>query len=215
MSTKYPPLLDFNKAVQTIKSIYDIHAGDRFNLNLLVDILETTKDSSNFPGRTSALIKFELLDRENETVQLTPLAIQIAHPVAGEDVDAKITAFKKVDVLDDLLRRYPNAKLPTDANQLKKVLLNSLNIHRDTVEKWYDFVINSFRAISGFTNIPSTHPEIQKAIPSQPDIVKTDSFRIPLTSGKAFEFSMPNDMNNDDLDFVISFFELRKKKGDK
>lgn len=219
MASKFPPALALNKAIQKVKDIYDVHSGDRFNSKLIVDTLETTETSSNFIRRITALQAFGLIDKSSgDTIQLTNLAIQIANPVAGEDAEAKLICFKKIDVLEELLKRFPNAKIPTEPTQVKQILLKSLNIHRDGIEQWYDFVVNSFRAISGTTTQAQQNQPIrridQESLPGVEKItqhmsdIKYENFYLPSKS--KFEFSLPENVNTEDLDFIIGFFTLKK-----
>ncbi len=214
MPTKYPPAWGLNQAVKAIKDIYEIHSKERFNNELLVELLQTTKTSSNFNRRALALQGFGLLNRSEETVQLTDLAVQIVKPVAGEDGEAKLTAFRKIDVLADLITRYPNAKLPSDPNILKSVLLQSIGIQRDTIKEWYDFVIDSFKAISRVTEQITDEPvkkdETEK-LPKKPeDQVGMKTSTVWLPSGRKFEFSVEEGYTSEDMEFVLNLLNLFK-----
>ncbi|MGA3287507.1 MAG: hypothetical protein ABSD46_08770 [Bacteroidota bacterium] len=218
MPTKYPPALDLNDAIRIIKDIYVIHANQRFNMDSLdPKLLNTSKNSSYFPRRIAALQTFGLLNKQGEHIQLTDLAVQIVNPVAGEDVEAIHKAFDKVDVLQELLGRYPNAKLPPESDTLKQVLLKSLGIDRDGVTYWYEFVVNSFKAISPKSHFSLTLRDDVKQPSEETKNVSTilqahglmQNFELP--SGNKFEFSLPTNITIDDLDFIIGFLELKKK----
>lgn len=212
MPTKFPPAWSLNQCVKTIQEIYRIHSDERFNSELLVEFLDTTKTSSNFNRRTSALQGFGLLTKTDETVQLTELAVQIVNPVAGEDKEARLTAFRKIDVLSELLPRYPNGKLPQEPDTVKAVLHKSLNVERDTVQQWYDFVVDSFKAIylSGDSisniqmqeKIAKSHNESQASYPE----MRTSTVFLP--SGKRFSFSVETGYTPEDMAFVQSLLNL-------
>lgn len=223
MPTKYPPALDFSEAVKAVKEIYAIHKTQGFNMKLLVEPLNTTPTSSYFVRRISALQTYGLLEKVGDVVNLTPLAEKIANPIGGEDGEAKITSFRKIDVLSDLLNRHPNGKLsPSDT--LKRILIDSVNVDRNTVNQWYDFVVNSFREIAGMgsaetrriiaplqeqASTPVLNPSGEPVIPYS---VGKDNFQnIELPSGKKFQFSLPTDSTSLDLSFIIGFLELKKK----
>lgn len=116
----------------------------------------------------------------------------------------EVQAFRKVDVLSDLLLKYPNGKLPSP-EQLQQTLLRTYSIQRDRVKLWYDFTIESFRAISEISGIPlhAPGPEARMATPQK-------NFKLPLPSGRSFEYSIEDGFTADDLDFLKSFFELMK-----
>jgi hypothetical protein len=213
--TKYPPIIGLNQAINIAREVHKIHSKERFNVDLLVDVLQTTKTSSYFIRRITAMQQFGLFSKTDETVQLTELAIQIVDPKAGEDREAKLVAFRKIEVLAELLQRYPNAKLPPDDQTLKSVLLQSMQIDRDTLQLWYDFVVDSFKAISGATERASEEPS-RKAEAAKPSTkegaeltgMKTSTVWLP--SGKRFEFSVEEGYTSDDMEFVMNLLNLFK-----
>jgi len=209
MPTKYPPAWPLNQAIRAAKAIYEVHSNETFNTDHLVEYLETTKTSSYFVRRIAALQGFGLLDKvSDDTVRLTDLAIQIVNPVAGEDAEARLKAFRRVDVLSDLLPRYPNAKLPVEAEVLKSVLLKSIGIERDTIKPWYDFVVDSFKAISGATGRAQEEvPQetVQERPKSEPEM-KTSTVFLP--SGKKFSFSVEAGYTPEDMAFVQNLLNL-------
>jgi hypothetical protein len=182
---------------------------------MLVDFLDTTETSSYFNRRIAALQGFGLLNRtSDETVQLTDLAVQIAKPVAGEDKEAKLAAFRKVDVLAGLLQKYyPNAKLPADPDVLRSVLLKSFAINRDTIKPWYEFVVDSFRAISGISTEKqptSVNVTDTVGVTDSVNVTMQKNFSLPLPSGKTFRYSIEGGYTAEDLDFIQKFMELLK-----
>ncbi|MBI5474791.1 MAG: hypothetical protein HY961_20820 [Ignavibacteriae bacterium] len=212
MPTKYPPAWSLNQCIKAAKAVHEVHAQERFNAELLSEFLETTKTSSNFNRRTSALQGFGLLTKSEETVQLTDIAVQIVNPVAGEDKDARLTAFKKVDVLADLLPRYPNGKLPSDSETLKAVLLKSIGVQRDTISEWYDFVVDSFKAISGLSEWVTSEPMQEKQTKAQTDTTPSDpemrTSTVFLPSGRKFSFSVETGYTPEDMAFVQNLLNL-------
>lgn len=215
MPTKYPPIVGLNQAITIARGVYKIHNKQRFDVDLLVEVLDTTKTSSYFTRRITAMQQFGLFSRTDETVQLTDLAIQIVDPKAGEDGSARLLAFRKNEVLSDLLVRYPNAKLSSDPKDLKAVLMQSMGIDRDTVELWYDFVIDSFRAISEHAEHKSD-ASVSAVSQAQPEalitVTKTAMFeRQLLPSKKGFEYTLEDGYTLDDLDYIIGLFELKKR----
>jgi hypothetical protein len=213
MPTKYPPALSFNGALRVIGDIFEVHARERFNMDLIADILETKTSSSYFPRRIAALQGFGLINRSGETIQLSELAIQIVKPVAGEDAEAKLTAFRKVDLLSDLLERYPNAKLPPSPDTLKQALLKSFSVDRETVGEWHEFVVDSFRGIAGVAGesqviSAGVHDDLKAGDTIGASIQK--DFSLPLPSGRTFRYSIEVGYTVEDLDFLQKFMELLK-----
>jgi hypothetical protein len=143
--------------------------------------------------------------------------VQIANPVAGEDSEAIYKSFDKVDVLRELLNRYPNAQLPPESDTLKQVLLKSLGIDRDGIAYWYDFVVNSFKPVNPQKriNLPVRddikQPNDENKNASMISLSQGVFQNFELPSGNKFEFSLPANITIDDLDFIIGFLELKKK----
>jgi hypothetical protein len=119
------------------------------------------------------------------------------------------------DLLGDFLEttktsRYPNAKLPTDAEALKAVLLKSIGINRETIPLWYTFVVDSFKAIAGVTSkvvdnvAVGDGPELEKP-QSEPEM-KTSTVFLP--SGRKFSFSVEEGYTPDDMAFVQNLLNL-------
>jgi hypothetical protein len=216
MPNKYPPALDLGEAIRVVKDIHGIHSTQRFNVDSLdAGILKTSKTSSYFNRRIAALQTFGLLNRSGDLVNLTPLADQIANPVAGEDAEAKLAAFHKVDVLSDLLERYPNTKLPPLPDTLKQVLLKSIGIEKDRINDWYEFVVESFRAISGIA--ATEQPPIREDMRITPGTGRINvgeanqEEMIRLPSGRTFSFTLEPGFTEDDVEFIMAFFELKSK----
>lgn len=213
MPTKYPPALNLTDAIRVIGILYEIHKTQQFNLDLLDPrILDTSKMSSYFARRISTLQTFGLLEKQGDLVQLTSLAGQIIDPVAGEDSEAKLIAFRKVDVLAELLSRYPNGKLPTSPDTLKQALWKSLGVQRERVNDWYDFVVGSFRAISGALNPSVESAKSNSPTPIPPPDQMRVRFRIPLPSGNIFVFDLDPTYTKADFEFLVDYFTLLQNK---
>jgi hypothetical protein len=215
MATKYPPLLSLGEAIDVIKSMYAEHQSREVSIDLMPAILKAKPTSSGFPMRISALQRFGFIDkRPNDLLWLTDLAMQIINPIGDEAFEAKVTAFRKIDVLSDLLLHYPNGKLPS-AEQLQQSLLKTYRIERERVKQWYDFVVDSFKAIPEL----SGKQTVVGALPSTPGQPATSiqtvrtmlSERQVLPSGKGFEYTLENGYTSEDLDYVIGLFELKKR----
>jgi hypothetical protein len=206
--TKYPPRLNLQEAIAVIKSMYREHKSREVSIDLMPTILTTKRESSFFDDKISALKKFGFVDRlPNDILYLTDVAMQIIMPVGSEDVEAKIQAFKKIDVLNDLFSKYPNGKLPS-ADQLKQNLYKVYQVPKEKLNLWYDFVLGSFRAIAELSEqapSPLMPSERQNLYISQKQEV------INLPSGKVFSFSLEAGYTENDLDFIIGFLELKKK----
>jgi hypothetical protein len=212
MATKYPPALDVNEAITVIEKMYSKHNGNEVAVDLMPDILGVKAGSSYFPTKISALQKYGLAKKSpNDMLIMTDLAMQIVNPMGdNERATAIASLFENTEVLSDFYTKYGKTNL-SSPEQVKAALNKSYGIDRKYVGGWYDYIVDSFKALNLISRIPSGIP-----LPSEkPNLYippQANLFKIPLTEGKAFEFSMPNDMTNDDLDYVISFFELRKKK---
>ncbi len=212
MATKYPPNLSLEEAIRVIKEIHAQHRGREVSIDLMPEILRTKQSSSFFPAKIAALQRFGLVEkRPNDLLELTDLAMQIVNPIGDEDAEAKLQAFRKIDVLAELLQKYPNLKLPS-ADQLKHILLRTFHIPRERAKNWYDFVVESFRVLG------QGKERLERALPVT--VVKSDIGRMPsnyaldkitLPSNKKFEYALEEGYTTEDLDFVIRFFELKKE----
>lgn len=220
MVTKYPPQLNLSEALAVVKEMYARHNAREISVDLMPEILKTKKNSSFFPAKISALQKFGLLQKQpNGLLFVTDEAMKIVHPIGdGESFDARLTAFGKVDILSDLLLKYPNGKLPS-AEALQQNLMKTFGIDRSNVKAWYEFVVDSFRAIpelSSKTVYPAPVPfQEEGSLPPAKSLAKSISqsglpFRIPLPSGKTFEYSLEEGLTQGDLDFLKTFFDLLK-----
>lgn len=211
MTTKYPPKLSFSEAIRVIKEIYNIHKSDEISLDLMPEIVKAKRNSSNFPDKIVALQRFGLVDKKpNEILKLTNLALQIVNPIGNEDIEAKLNAIKNDELLSTLIEKYPNKTLPSP-EQTKQTLIKSFNVPRETVDKWYQYVIDSFREIS----IKKTDLRISGSAdiefkPSPATITVTQNIILP--SGKKFTFALEDGLTQDDLEFITDFFELKKKR---
>lgn len=218
MATKYPPQLSLSEAIKAIKEIYSTHKGRDVSFALLPKIFKVSKGSSYFPAKIVALQKFGLADRKpNSMLELTDLAMQIINPIGAEDIEAINTAFKKDDVLAFFLEKYPNGSLPSP-EQTKQTLMQSFNIPRETVGRWYQFVIESFRELTpqhsrdvfvGDTGIGADGVKTT-SLPTVATPKGMQNFELP--SGKKFSFSLEDGLTLDDLEFITDFFELKKKR---
>jgi hypothetical protein len=218
MATKYPPYLSLTGAVQAIKAMYDQHKSREISVDLMPEILQTKQGSSSFPMKIAALQRFGFIDkRPNDLLWLTDLSMQIINPVGNEEQEAKLQAFRKIDVLADLLLKYPNAKLPS-ADQLKQTLLKTYQIERDRLKQWFEFVVDSFLAIQELSVKSLAQDVYPASIQSQEKIgnpvitTRTVNFlRDTLPSGKAFTYLIEDGYTAEDLEYVIGLFELKKK----
>ena len=216
MTTKYPPQVSLSEAVRIIKDIYKLHKSNEISIDLLPDIFKIKQRSSNFPATITALIRFGLVERKpNEILKLTDLAMQTINPIGDEDIEAKLTSAKKDEVLATLIEKYPNYTLPSP-EQTKQTLIKLFGVDRNTVEKWYQFVVDSFAELSVKRSIvinetATGNDEVKTPIISQPTIQKGfQNFVLP--SGKQFSFVLEDGLTLDDLDFITDFFGLKKKR---
>lgn len=207
MPTKYPPALSLSQALPVIKAMYGEH-GRETSIDLMPKILDISPQSSYLPRQVSALQSFGLVDRrENDILELTDLAMAIVDPIGeGESVEAKFKAFNKIDFLADLLMKYKNGKLPSP-EQLKSILNKSYGIARETVDSWYKFVFDSFRALpfdkndSREESSPGSDSSVQnkKDLESLLKNPKVYQFSIPLEDGSIISVSIPRNAKDKDL----------------
>ncbi len=221
-TTKYPPALTLAEAVRVVSEMYAQHKSREISADLMPDIFRVKQSSSYFPAKIAALQKFGFAEKHiNDQLYLTDRAMMIVDPVLiAETHGAKLEAAKEIDVLKELCAKYPNFQLPS-ADQLKQYLMKSFGIIRDTVEKWYDFVVESFRelAVDAPKSVASSKASGEHENWLQETRAKPEASRpldrhfqnIQLPSGSIFEFSLPENVTIDDLNFAIGFFELRQK----
>jgi len=218
MATKYPPQLSLSEAIRVIKEIYSKHKTTEISFDLLPEIFKVSKGSSYFPAKIVALERFGLANRKpNDVLELTKLAMQIIDPIGDEDIEAKEVVFLKDEVLASLLEKYPNGNLPSTA-QLKLTLHKSYGIPKDTLGRWYQFVIDSFRELTTqhsrdvFVSESAIGSDSVKTA-SIPTVATPKGFQnFELPSGKKFSFSLEDGHTFDDLEFITDFFELKKKR---
>lgn len=215
MPTKYPPQVSLSEAVRIIKDVYKTHKSTEVSEDLLPEIFKVKQRSSNFPATIVALNKFGLVDKlPKGIIRLTDLAMQIIKPFNNEDYKAKLTAAKKDDILSALIEKYPNFVLPSP-EQTQHTLVKLFNIDRNTVEKWYRFVVESFSELSIKSNLALDNIEnvSEEKTVQPPQAVISKGFQsFDLPSGKKFSFTLEDGITADDLDFIIEFLTLRKKR---
>jgi hypothetical protein len=220
MLTKYPPQVSFSEAVRIIKDIYKTYKDREVSEDLLPEIFKVRQKSSYFPATITALQKFGLVTKKPKGIlELTDLAIQIINPIGDEDIEAKHIAVRKDEVLSSFLEKYPNYTLPSP-EQTKQTLIKLFGIDRKTVDRWYQFVIDSFRELSLKRNIVvndniSLNDEQYKSTVSKisEQVLIPKGFQnFELPSGKKFTFSLEDGLTLDDLDFITDFFDLKKKR---
>lgn len=216
MPTKNPPRLTLEEAVRAIKEMYTKHQSREVSEDLMPEILDTKQTSSFFATKINALQSFGLVKKmPNDILYLTDLAMEIVHPFGEEEaLQAKIKALQQVDVLADLLLKYPNSKLPS-AEQIQQTLLKNYQIGRDRVKPWYDFVVGSFRTVSELAGrsvlTVAKSPQEQVPVSTTPTSrALSDDYRIPLPGGGAFRYALEGQYTADDLEFVKGYFELMK-----
>lgn len=199
MATKYPPALSFSEALVVIKDMFQQH-GMETSMALMPKILEISPNSSYLPRKTSALQGFGLVEKtESDDLVLTELAQKILKPIGNEGNEARLDAFRRVDVLADLLEKYTDGKLPS-ADQLQQSLMKNYKIPRETVKAWYDFVIDSFREIS-----PNSSPTKQqtgvRSVQPEIDLGGANNYQItvPVDSGETIKMIIPKSATTKDL----------------
>jgi len=213
MPTKFPPYLTLEEAIRIINKMYSEHQSKEISIDLMPDILESKKGSSFFPSKINALQKFGLIEKlPNDILGLTELAMQIINPIGENELrEAKIQAFKKVDVLNDLLAKYPNGRLPSP-EQLQLYIKTTYQIPRDNLKKWHDFITDSFRAITD--SLGKSYPIMSDTAKSNEPILQnvrsTTLHNFKTASKKLFEYSIEDNYTQEDLDFIIGFFQLMK-----
>lgn len=218
MATKYPPQASLSESVRIIKDIYKTHKSIEVSEDLLPPIFKVKQRSSNFPATIVALNRFGLIERlPKGIIRLTDLAMQIIKPFDNEDYKAKLTAAQNDDILSSLIDKYPNFVLPSP-EQTQHTLVKLFNIDRNTVEKWYRFVVDSFSELSTKSNLTINNIENvseEKTLQS-PQAIATKGFQsFDLPSGKKFSFTLEDGITADDLDFIIEFLTLKKKRFEK
>ena len=218
MITKYPPQASLSESVRIIKDVFKTHKSKEISIDLLPEIFKIKQRSSNFPATITALTRFGFVEkRPNEILKLTDLAMKIIRPIGeNEDIEAKLEAARKDEVLASFTDKYPNYTLPSP-DQTKQTLIKLFGINRDTVDKWYQFVFDSFKELGVKRNIivgeniaiTDSEPLIKS---SRPRIITEEGFQnFVLPGGKKFSFSLEDGLTLDDLDFITDFFELKKK----
>lgn len=223
-TTKFPPALSLSEAVRVIGEMYSQHKSREVSLNLMPDILGVKEKSSNFPAKIAALQKFGLIERQpNDQLYLTDRAMMIINPVVPQEMEqALFQAANEIDVLGDLTLKHNTYQLPSQ-DQLKQYLMKSFGIKRENVNRWCDFIVESFRELARHVPKQGNQKETIDSGESKEWLAQANATLDARTSmkqhyqnfllptGNKFEFSLPDNVTTEDLDFVIGFFELKKK----
>jgi hypothetical protein len=208
MATKYPPALDVNEAITVIEKMYSKHNGNEVAVDLMPEILGVKSRSSYFPMKISALQKYGLVRKSHEEMLImTELAMQIVNSLGEKErTNGILSLFENTDVLSDFYTKYGKTNLPSP-EQVKAALNKSYGIDRNYVNRWYDYIVDSFKALNliGKTKSPLTPSEEPNFYLNKQQEV------ISLPSGKMFSFSLELGYTENDLDFIIGFLELKKK----
>lgn len=216
MPTKYPPALSVTEAISVIEKAYKAHQTTEIAFDLMPEILDVKPSSSNFPACISALQKFGLIRRLNkDMLELTDLAMQIIKPVGDERSQGVIAIFEKTEVLSELYQKFGRTSLPSP-EQLKQSLMKNFGVQRELLDKWYDFVAQSFKSLS-LVERKQEQRDVKIAVKSEQLFggEALQLFKIPVPSGRAFEFKMDKEYTSDDIHYIIAFFELMAEGKDK
>lgn len=211
--TKYPPRLSLIEAINVIKKMYQEHSTGEVNISFMPEILNTKKNSSFFFDKISALTKFGLVIKSGDILKLTELAMRIIEPIGDEAGRSKFEAFNKIELLSDLLKKFPSGILPPEG-QLQLILKDDFHLPKERLKDWYYFVINSFGAILDMIVKP-TQKFVNLANPnveSQFNTGNAESHTIKLPDSKGtFGYSLEDNFTVKDLEFLKDFFELMIK----
>jgi len=216
MANKYPPSLPLNAAIKIVENIYGLHDKNDFSIDLLPKILNVSKNSSYFVRHVAALKEFGLLEKQsNDIVALSDLAEKIVKPLGKkESLQAVTQALRSISVLADLYEKYPNGKFPSSDDFHQKLTEKPFNIERKTVGIWHKFIQESFSAIPS----PSAKEEItevEKNHRENPEERRTPernkSIPLLMPSKREFSFVLDENYDENDLEFIIGFFQLMQK----
>ncbi len=211
MPTKHPPALPINEAISVVKDMYSKHGGTEVAIDLMPEILGVKPSSSYVPAQIGALQKFGLVRKaDKDMLELTDLAMQIIKPVGDEKDRAIISIFEKIEVLSELYQKFGKTTLPSQ-EQLKQSLMKNFEIGRDTVDKWYEFIVQSFKAL----NLVDKNALTGSSLDTLTETVNKQSIgknrlSLPISDGKVFEYVLPSGYTAQDLDIISRFFEFLK-----
>lgn len=139
---KWPPVLPANRAFLIVDRIYKSY-GKEVNFDLLPDILDCSRKSSNFSKRIIALQGFGLASANREVLSLTQLGLRIAAPVSPQErKESTLESVNLIPILRDLVSRYPGGHLP-DKSHLGNLLTREYGLPDESLANWIEFVTDS------------------------------------------------------------------------
>ncbi|MCH7827973.1 MAG: hypothetical protein IIC75_08405 [Bacteroidetes bacterium] len=218
MATVHPPSLTLEDAVLTIKKMHKLHKGRDVAIDLMPSLLGISPKSSYLSLQIGTMSKYGFIERRpNDQLYLSDLAMQIIQPLNSTEVyKAKLKAANNIDILNDIIKRYPNFKLPSK-EQLREYIYKAHSIPRDRLNAWAEYVIKSTKTLES-----DSPPLEEKKTVIQVDTgnkIEHNKYTVnetfqnfELPSGKRFSFSLEDEYTLDDLEFITDFFELKKKR---
>jgi hypothetical protein len=222
---KYPPYLSADKAFDAIDKIYK-RFGKMVNIDLLSDILQTSRTSSNFRKRVYALQTFGLATVEKDKLTLTPLALKIVAPVTQEEKgEALAEAIERIEILKQLRARYVGGHLP-ESIHLRNLLVREYDVPEGNAELWLKFVVDSLEVFQGPAInrggereqpgreiIDEIYDQHEKEIKRENDDKKReDTISIQLKKGSNRAIVIPHDLNRDELVWFNKWFDVWEER---
>jgi hypothetical protein len=228
------PVLSLEEVIELTKSA-GTKAGDTNSLDILSRLTGNSMSSSNFSQKMATLKNYGVFTFDKSLYSLTALGKRIAYPASFEE-QAKdiIEVFSNQEYLKKIWDTYKGKILP-QKEFLANAIVGAIGIPSELKFEWADYFINaakfsglleergsnSYQVLSGYVSgfIPfNKETEQLPEMKNEQDlsIIKTipqhtyQNFELP--SGKKFYFHLDEGFNVDDLEFIMDFFELKKKR---
>ena len=204
LKTKYPPPLTIDESIKIIREISENYGSEPVSLDLFPQILNTSRKSSFFERKIATLRKYGLIEyMDNNRINISLLGLQIIKPTElGESEKAIKQSVLKIDLIDELLKRYPSGNLPDDET-FSNILLREYNIPPKNIKGWILYISLSFRALKVKQETKESN-EIIKPESNSIESIEKDSviMQLPMNSGSMAKIIIPKDATQNDIEKI-------------
>jgi hypothetical protein len=222
-----PPIISFGTAITFAEKIYE-HGGSKASYDMLSRIFDNSIKSSSFTKKLAALRLYGLVVEPTKgDVQLSEIGMSIAAPQSPQaEAAARKEAFLRIEPFTKIYDRHKGKLLPAD-EFLKNILEQDCGIPKDLSDAWLEAFKEAIRVAgllyerpdqktqimeSGVSlkqpNIASPAAELPRSVETKttdiPQPIENNSasgmnHRIKLSAGRLASFSIPDDLNPEDV----------------
>ncbi|HEU0047926.1 MAG TPA: hypothetical protein VFQ43_10025 [Nitrososphaera sp.] len=230
-----PPFISFGSAITFAEKIYE-HGGSKASYDMLSRIFDNSIKSSSFTKKLAALRLYGLVvEPAKGDVQLSEIGMSIAAPQSPQaEATARKEAFLRIEPFAKIYDRHKGKLLPAD-EFLKNILGQDCGIPKDLSDAWLHAFKEAIR-VAGLLyerpdqktqimesgaplrapSIPSPATEPTRSVetktidvsqPIENNSASGMNHRIKLSNGRLAVFSIPDDLNAEDVKRVKKVLE--------